>query len=255
MATHTKPPGETASWWRRHCAARAQRRRFNLSFCASLPFERVWSNLSGRRYYWRHDGRPLFGWACLEDRFWPDDAMPWCPAVARLTVNGPPLPMSEQVNDYLKAFSVGHGRRAVRGGGMTTEGLPCGPPFLLDCLYEELEAWAPKLAAIVARGGTGRHQTPAAAKAIEEWLEVAERLTPQETLFRDGRLRMTVGHYQEKQAAYQAAYRRRKRERQVEAACAPLRAQVFAQVRALLDAADEREGLPGGDSRTSREDP
>jgi hypothetical protein len=159
--------------------------------------------------------------------------------------------MSEQVNDYLKAFSVGHGRRAVRvPGGLTTAGLPAGPLFVLTCLYEELEAWATELAAVVVAGVTGRHQTPAAARAIEEWLEVAERLTPEETLFRGGRLRMTVGHYREKQAAYQAAYRRRKRERQVEAACAPLRAQLFAQVLALLDAADEgeeREGQSVGD--------
>jgi hypothetical protein len=250
MATHTKPPGETASWWRRHCAARAQRRRFNLAFCEALTFHRVWSDVPGRRYYWRHDGRPLFGWACLEDRYWPDDAMPRCPAVAVVVVNGPPLRMSEKVNDYLKAFSVGHGRRAVRGGGMTTEGLPCGPPFVLSCLYEELEGWATQLAARVAHGGTGRHRTPAADRATAAWSAVAAELTPAETLFRGGRLRMTVGHYRERQAGYQDAYRRRKRERQVEAACAPLRAQLFAHVRALLDAAeaaDERKGLPRGD--------
>jgi hypothetical protein len=218
----------------------------------------VWSDVPGRRYYWRHGGRPLFGWARLDDLLLgPCPVTPLCPAVAVVAVNGPPLPMSEKVNDYLKAFFVGHGRRAVRGGGMTTEGLPCGPPFVLTCLYEELKGWAPELAAIVARGGTGRHRTPAADRAFKAWLGVAERLTPEETLFRRGGANVVKSKEEaiERRRRLDREAKRRRKAARLAAECAPWRVPLLAHLQALLDAADEREGLLGSDSSTSREDP
>jgi hypothetical protein len=251
MVAQKKPPGGTNSWWRLYCAARAQRRRFNLAFCDALPFQRVWSDTQGRRYYWRPDERPLFGWACLKDLYGPCPSLPQCPAVAVVEVNGVPLPMSEKVNDYLRAFPVGRGRRAVRvPGGLTTDGLPKGPSFALTCLYEELEGWATELAAIVARGGTGRHLTPAADRAIEEWINVASELTPEETLWRGGRLVGTVQDAIERGRRLDREAKRRRRAAQREPECAPLRERLFAYVGVLLDeadAADQREGRSGGD--------
>jgi hypothetical protein len=89
---------------------------------------------------------------------------------------------------------------------------------------------------------------------------VAERLTPEETLFRRGGANVvkSMEHAIERRRRLDREAKRRRKAERLEAECAPWRVPLISYLRALLDeadAADERTGRPGGDSRTSREGP